>query len=130
VRDRKVLLVVAALASGIIFSGQYALSADPRSSTSTITPVVSGLNNRRGVAVDEKGGLYLAEAGKYLGTGPDPQRRVTTGAVSKCVRRENGDDKAVNWQRVWSTPFRGLSTNEIGLPEVIGASGVSVAGAG
>jgi hypothetical protein len=58
---RKTLLGVAALAASLAVSGA--------ATAATVTTVMSGLNNPRGLAFGPEGGLYVAEAGRG-GAGP------------------------------------------------------------
>jgi len=121
----KGLLGGAAVVASVALGSVAAQAAGASSPAPTVTPVVTGLNNPRGVAVDAKGNLYVAEAGMYLGTGPGLQNGVTTGYVSKWVNPgTHGQQKA------WSVSFDALYTNENGIPEVVGPSGVSSFGNG
>lgn len=113
---RRSRFTVAALAVSTAFGVAAAPSA---SAAPTITPVLSGLNNPRGIAFDGSGNLYLSESGIYSSAAPVITR---TGRVSKY--RAGGGA----WQRVWSTGgFESLSDSENG-PEVLGPEGISVAG--
>jgi hypothetical protein len=129
VSTRKVLLLGAAIASAAILGSGMARAADSKSATLSVTPIVTGLNNPRGVAVDAKGSLYVAEAGPYLGQDPNhangDEHGVTQGRVTKW------DSPGTRGQRsVWSTSFTALYTNGNDIPEVVGASGVSAFGNG
>ena len=83
----------------------------------TVTPAVTGLNNPRGVAVDHAGDLYVAQAGRYLGTASKPEGSSNTGSVSKYS----------HGQLKWSTFFTSLDDTTHG-PEVLGPAGLSVVG--
>jgi hypothetical protein len=129
VSTHKVIVVQALLGSAVVLGSGMAWAANARSATLTITPIVTGLNNPRGVSVDAKGSLYVAEAGPYLGQDPThasvDEHGVTEGRVTKW------DNPGARGQRaIWSTSFSALYTNENGIPEVVGASGVSAFGNG
>ena len=113
---RRGRFTVAALAVTTAFGVATAPSA---SAAPTVTPVLSGLNNPRGIAFDGSGHLYLSESGIYSNSAPVITR---TGRVSK-YRADGG-----TWRKVWSTGgFESLSDAENG-PEVLGPEGISVAG--
>jgi hypothetical protein len=93
--------------------------APAASAATTITTVVSGLNNPRGVAFDSAGRMYLSESGIFSNSAPVITR---TGRVSKY--RADG----AMWQKVWTNGgFESLSSAENG-PEVLGPEGISAAG--
>jgi hypothetical protein len=119
------LLVGAAVVVSVALGSVAAQAGDATSSVPTVTPVVTGLNNPRGVAVDAKGNLYVAEAGPYLGSGDEIQHGLTTGRVSKWMH-----PGAPAQRMAWSTPFDALYDNENGVPEVLGAAGLSAFGNG
>lgn len=122
----KGLLGGAAMVASVVLGSVAAQAAGASSSPApTVTPVVTGLNNPRGVTVDAKGNLYVAESGMFPGTGPGVQRGVTTGYVSKWL-----NPGARGQRKAWSTPFNALYTNERGIPEVLGPAGLSAFGNG
>jgi hypothetical protein len=88
----------------------------------TITPVVSGLNGPRGVAFDNAGSLYVAEAGAFTpiesGFGASH-----TGAVDKYSL------SGTTATRLWQTHLDSVYDSEHG-PEVLGPAGVSALGNG
>jgi hypothetical protein len=59
-RSRIVVLVSVGVAAGTLFGGSAAASSAPKA---TVTTVVSGLDNPRGLAFGGDGRLYVAEAG-------------------------------------------------------------------
>lgn len=87
-----------------------------------VTPVVIGLSNPRGVAVDEAGNLFVAQAGAYQGepqaTPPILAGDTMTGSVSKFNSAGNP---------IWTRAFQSMFDTEHG-PEVLGPGGVSLAG--
>lgn len=86
----------------------------------SVTPVISGLNNPRGIAVD--GAIYVSEAG-VPGSGGFGHNR--SGAVSKYVWSHG------SLTRAWSTHFASIWAGEGGgEPESLGASGLSSLGNG
>lgn len=93
-----------------------AAQASPSGSFS-VTPVVTGLNNPRGVAVDRAGDLYVAQAGQYLGTASKLEGSSNTGSVSKYS----------HGRLEWSTFFTSLYDTTHG-PEVLGPAGLSTVG--
>lgn len=127
--SRMSLLRGAALASVAVLAIGMAQGAVSRSANVTIQPVVTGLDNPRGVAVDAKGDLYVAEAGPYLGEDPMhtqvDESGLTQGRVTKWTKPGTPLQRSL-----WSTSFTGLYTNGNGIPEVVGASGVSAFGNG
>jgi hypothetical protein len=89
---RKLWLAVAALAASLAISGAAAAA--------TVTTVMSGLDNPRGLAFGPEGALYVAEAGRG-GTGPctssirplepdQPRCYGPSGAVSRLWRGAQG----------------------------------------
>lgn len=86
----------------------------------TVTPVLTGLQQPRGIAFDGQGALYVAEAGL-----PGPGNfGITTGAVSKY-------QLAGGATRLWHTTFPDAYVSEGGgPPDVLGPSGLSATGAG
>lgn len=88
----------------------------------SVTPLVSGLNNPRGIAVDAAGGVYVAEAG-VAGTGDFGVTR--TGAVDKYRPSAGG------LTRAWSTPFTSVYMTEDPTqpPDALGPAGLSLTGA-
>ncbi|HXH27481.1 MAG TPA: ScyD/ScyE family protein [Candidatus Polarisedimenticolia bacterium] len=125
----KVLLAAAAASAVVILGGSVARADHPDPEPPGIRPVVTGLNNPRGVAVDGRGNLYVAEAGPYLGTDPNhetgDEHGLSTGRVTKWT--EPGTDRQ---EKVWSTSFGSLYDNVNGIPEVLGPSGLSAIGNG
>lgn len=114
VRPKLVAAAVAA-AAGLVLSGGPALAG-----TWTVTPVVTGLAQPRGVAFDGDGAMYVAEAG-LPGTG---SFGITNGAVSKYLLGQTAT-------RLWHTQFPAVYGGEGGgPPEVIGPSGLSATGSG
>jgi hypothetical protein len=110
---RRGRFTVAALAVSTAFGVATAPSA---SAATTVTTVLSGLNNPRGVAFDGAGHLYLSESGVYSNSAPVLTR---TGRVSK-YRVDGG-----TWRKVWTNGgFESLSDAENG-PEVLGPEGIS-----
>ncbi len=98
------------------------------SGSASITPVLKGLNNPRGLAVDEAGALYVTQAGTYPGQYPtDPTHPedgfVANGAVAKVTGVGGSHQKTA-----WSVVMKGAYTNSRGAPEVEGVSGISVLG--
>ncbi|HEX6351245.1 MAG TPA: ScyD/ScyE family protein [Candidatus Dormibacteraeota bacterium] len=86
----------------------------------TVTPVLTGLQQPRGVAFDGEGALYVSEAGL-----PGPGSfGITTGAVSKY---ELGGGAAP----LWHTTFPAAYLSEGGgPPDVLGPSGITATGGG
>jgi hypothetical protein len=128
---RNALLVLAAVSSALVLGlgSEAALAGAPPSPNATVTPIITGLNNPRGVVVDAKGSLYVAEAGPYLGQDPThstgDENGLTTGYVTKWLSPGSPAQ-----QKAWSTQFTGLYTNVNQIPEVVGASGLSAFGNG
>jgi len=85
----------------------------------TFTPVVTGLQQPRGIAFDGLGGLYVAESG-LPGAG---SQGLTTGAVDKYTLGSPA-------HRVWSTSFPAAYLTEDGHTDVIGPTGLSAVGSG
>ncbi len=109
----------------VVFGGAVALADGHTGRTGpVITPIVTGLDNPRGIALDHGGGLYVSEAGPYLGSDPShangDEHGTTTGRVTKWARQWNGAPSLL-----WSTPFAGVYDNVNGIPEVLGAAGLS-----
>jgi hypothetical protein len=119
----KTLLAGAVFTSAVVLGGGVAGAADSKDHTLKVTPVVTGLNNPRGVALDSRGDLYVAEAGPFPVGGEGVQKGVTTGHVTKFAKPGSKGQK-----QTWSTPFDALYTNERGIPEVVGPSGLSYLG--
>jgi hypothetical protein len=116
------LTLVAALGGGI---AAEAVAAGP---TITITPVVTGLNNPRGLALDGQESLYVAEAGQWEGTFsasdvPQGEGVSETGKVSKWI------DALSVPKLVWATSFKSLYDSDHGA-EVLGPGGVAATGSG
>jgi hypothetical protein len=120
------LSVAVAIASLVAVGGGVAAAADPAPSA-TITPVVTGLDNPRGLALDGQGSLYVAEAGQWQGTmgvnGPTGEGATSTGRVTKWSHALSTPTKA------WSNTFASLYDSEHG-PEVLGPGGVAATGNG
>ena len=113
---RRGRFTVAALAVSTAFGLATAPSA---SAAPTITTVLSGLNNPRGLAFDGSGHLYLSESGIFDSSAP---ALTHTGRVTK-YRADDG-----TWHTVWSSGgFESLSDAENG-PEVLGPEGISASG--
>jgi hypothetical protein len=107
---------VAALAVSTALGVAAAPSA---SAAPTVTTVLSGLNNPRGVAFDGAGHLYVSESGVYSNSAPTITH---TGRVTKY----RADDGA--WRKLWTTGgFESLSDATNG-PEVLGPEGISAHG--
>ena len=100
----------------MFFSGATALA-----SGFSVTPVVTGLQQPRGIAFDGLGGMYVAESG-LAGAGA---QGPTTGAVDKYMLGSPV-------QRVWSQPFKSVYVTEPGAPgpDVLGPAGLSAVGTG
>lgn len=116
------ILVSCLLSVGLLAAAGGAASAEGTPSW-RISPVLTGLNGPRGLAFDNSGSLYVAEAGQFspIPASP-PQFGVSqTGMVDKF--RLN--DGAAN--RVWSTPFNSLHDTFIAGPtgEVLGPAGLT-----
>lgn len=114
--SRRGRFTVAAIAVSTALGVAAAPSAG---AATTVTTVLTGLNNPRGVAFDGSGHLYVSESGVYSSSAP----AVThTGRVTK-YRNAGG-----TWRMVWRNGgFESLSSAENG-PEVLGPEGISVAG--
>jgi hypothetical protein len=113
---RRGRFTVAALAVSTALGVAAAPSA---SAATTVTTVLSGLNNPRGVAFDSTGHLYVSESGIYSNSAPVITR---TGRVTKY-----GADGGT-WRKAWTTGgFESLSDAENG-PEVLGPEGISAGG--
>jgi hypothetical protein len=108
--------VASAATLSVFFSGAPALASGV-----SVTPVVTGLQQPRGIAFDGLGGMYVAEAG-LPGAGTEG---ATTGAVDKYVLGSPA-------QRVWSHPFKSVYETEPGAPspDVLGPAGISAVGTG
>jgi hypothetical protein len=116
---RRSRFTVAALAVSTALGVAAAPSA---SAATTVTTVLSGLNNPRGVAFDGAGHLYTSESGIFHGPFPSPPALTHTGRVTK-YRSDSG-----SWQKIWTTGgFESLSSSENG-PEVLGPEGISASG--
>jgi len=87
----------------------------------TVSPVITGLQEPRGVAFDGLGGMYVAETGLPAS---GPFGVTNTGAVDKYV----SDGSA--WQRSWSTGFVSIFDRSHGEAEALGPEGLSVVGSG
>jgi hypothetical protein len=117
---RRTFLAVAA--TGLLTVG---LTAPPGASATDrswhFRPVVTGLNEPRGLAFDGQGSLYVAQAG-YAGSGT---AGVThTGAVTKF--RWAGGALA----RLWSKSFTSIYMQEGGDAAVLGPAAVAATGTG
>lgn len=86
----------------------------------SVTPVVTGLQQPRGLAFDGAGAMYVAEAGL-----PGPgSSGLTTGAVDKY-------ELGTTASRLWSQRFNAAYLSEgPGPPDVLGPSGLSATGSG
>jgi hypothetical protein len=113
---RRGRFTVAALA----VSTALGVAAAPSASASpTVTTVLSGLNNPRGLAFDGAGHLYVSESGIFSTAAPTITH---TGRVTKY----RADDGA--WRKLWATGgFESLSDATNG-PEVLGPEGISARG--
>lgn len=88
----------------------------------TVSPVVTGLNNPRGVAVDGTGALYVSEAG-VPGSGDFGFNN--SGAVRKYTWSSGSLTQA------WSTPFTSVwAVEDGGPPDALGPAGLSALGNG
>jgi hypothetical protein len=115
--SRRTLLAGAlALAGSLILTSASAVAAP----TWTFNTVVMNLKNPRGIAFDDKGAMYVAEAGV---PGAESGDGVTqTGAVDKYKRVSN------TWSKSWSKSFNSAYTHAHGAPESLGPSGMSAHG--
>ncbi len=115
-------LVSCFLSAGLIVAAGGVASAEG-TPTWTVSPVLSGLNGPRGLAFDNSGSLYVAEAGQFFPIPANPpQYGVTrTGMVDKFRLGEGAPKK------VWSTPFDAVYDSFHGGPEVLGPAGLSAA---
>jgi hypothetical protein len=103
---RRVVLIFSVLAAGVAFAA--AAGADQ-----SVTVVMSGLDNPRGLAFGPQGALYVAEAGRGdIGEGDGPC--VQPGAVQVC----HGATGAVS--RLWRGKQERVAT---GLPSYATAAG-------
>lgn len=119
-----VLLTAAAFIAATASVPAGTAGAAPSSSTWTFKPVISGLNEPRGLAFDGQGGLYVAQAGR---PGMGTAGVTRTGAVSKY----KWDEGAL--KRAWSTSFTSVyspAEGGGGGSEVLGPAGVSATGYG
>jgi hypothetical protein len=113
--------VTVAVAMGGSGAATPAVAAAP---TWTFRPVISHLNEPRGLSFDGRGSLYVAQTGR---PGPGTLGVTHTGAVSK-YRWARGA-----FARAWYTPFASLYVPaEGGGPgsEVLGPAAVSAVGRG
>jgi hypothetical protein len=110
------------LSAGLLLAAGGTASAES-TPTWRVSPVLSGLNGPRGLAFDNSGSLYVAEAGQFFPIPADPpQWGVSqTGMVDKFRLGPGGPNK------VWSTPFDSLHDTFIAGPtgEVLGPAGLS-----
>ncbi|GAB2475917.1 ScyD/ScyE family protein [Jatrophihabitans fulvus] len=119
--------VLRAALAGTLMIGAATLAAPPatahppdRDHHLRITTVVRGLDAPRGVTLDHRGNLYVAESGRV---GSGDAGLTETGRVSKYRMR--------TWQRVWSTGFQSAyATEGPGGPDVLGPEGLSTTGRG
>ncbi len=109
---------VAALAMSMSFS--VGAQAAPKSAWS-FSPVITGLNEPRGLAFDGLGSIYIAEAGT-AGTGTSGVTH--TGAISKY------DWHGGTFTPAWSTPFTSIFVQEGGDTSVLGPADVATTGTG
>jgi hypothetical protein len=113
---RRGRFTVAALAVSTALGVAAAPSA---SAAPTVTTVLSGLDNPRGLAFDGAGHLYVSESGIFSKAAPTITH---TGRVTKY----RADDGA--WRKLWATGgFESLSDATNG-PEVLGPEGISARG--
>lgn len=112
---RWVAAALAAVAGLVLSGGSSALAG-----TWTVTPVVTGLMQPRGVAFDGSGAMYVAEAG-LPGAG---SFGITQGAVGKYTLGQTATP-------IWHTPFQAAYVSEGGgPPDVLGPAGLSATGSG
>jgi hypothetical protein len=116
------LTLLAAFGGGV---AAEAIGADP---SITITTVVPGLNNPRGLALDGQESLYVSEAGRWAGTFstagvPQGEGVTDTGKVTKW------NDALSTPRLAWATSFKSLYDSDHG-PEVLGPGGVAATGSG
>lgn len=108
------------LAGAMALVGSLVLTSGSAAAAPTVTLVVSGLKNPRGIAFDSAGAMYVAEAGL---PGAATGKGVTgTGAVDKYQKVSNA------WSKSWSRSFNSAYTHEHGPAETIGPSGMSARG--
>lgn len=115
------LLATTVLGAGLLVAGGGTSFAES-GPTFKVAPVIAGgLNSPRGLAFDNSGALYVAEAGKFdRATVPDIGFGVTKGSVNK-YRLGNGGANLV-----WSTPIDAVADTFINPQgEVLGPAGLS-----
>lgn len=107
------VLATAAAGATALIGAAPSIAAAPKIS---ITTVISGLNNPRGITFDGRGNLYVAESGT-AGTGPAGVNH--SGRVTKY---RHGTTKAV-----WSKRFEALWASEdpSAPPDLLGPEGLS-----
>jgi hypothetical protein len=118
-RRLTISLLTAVLGAGLMLTGGGVAAASP---TWTFTPVVSHLNGPRGVAFDQQGNLYVAEAGQFQSVEPTPPAFVVnqTGKVDKFSLHQG----TATLQ--WATSFNSLSDTFIAPGgEVLGPAGLA-----
>lgn len=120
---RRCAAVAVVLAAGSGYAAAPASAeAGGRGSTATrwtVTNLVGGLNAPRGIALDGRGGVYVAQSGATGGG----DFGLTQGSVTK-YRWHHGALASA-----WSTPFTGIYASEdpTSPPDALGPAGLSVA---
>jgi hypothetical protein len=118
-RSRIVILGAAAAVTVAMSAGGGPVQA-ARTPTWTFQPVISHLNEPRGLSFDSRGSLYVAEAGK---PGAGEAGMTRTGAIDK-FRWARGALAAA-----WSTPFTSIfAPGEGGGTDVLGPAAVTATG--
>jgi hypothetical protein len=117
-------LVSCFLSAGLIVAAGGVASARA-TPTWTVSPVLSGLNGPRGLAFDNSGSLYVAEAGQFFPISAMP-RQFGVSQTGKVDKFSLDDGKAT---LRWSTSFNSLYDTFIAGPtgEVLGPAGLTAA---
>lgn len=113
---KRCIVVAGLLGTSVLAAGTPATATV--ADTTHIRPVITGLNNPRGLTFDVHGNLYVAQAGK---AGSDPAGLTRSGKVTKFLR--------FGW-KAWTTTFDSLYDSEGGNPDVIGPDALSTLSSG
>jgi hypothetical protein len=112
-----------ALAGSSVAARGAAASTTSHAGTWKFTSVISGLNGPRGIAFDNRGNLYVAEAGQFQNVTGTAFVVNQTGKVDKFAL---GPGTA---KLKWSASFNSVSDTFLGGgPEVLGPTGVTTDG--